>query len=322
MRTRRPARAGRGAGLGGEADRGDPGGRAGGDDLGGRARIEPVVGNQADAERPAVQKLDVAAEAPAQGGQVGQVASPSRRALRSPRSSDSARRSRSFSRSVSTSDADRRAGALPSDAAGKAAGVAGRSRSMWVSADGGLEGQDEEGQELESHVEHRRHGERRHRRADRAGIAATGAHGSATVRRSSVASGPDKISPIPDRPQCSWPPLRKTTRLKWAKPFSWASARVRRTAAVRRGAVGPEDHHGRRSSSARRPGCPRVSRPARRSLACWAHHADCGRLVEHLAADPQAALGVEHHRQAVERQVRPGNAAGASGSRTLVEPSS
>ncbi len=54
------------AGLG-EANGRDTGGRAGGDDLGGRFVAQAVVGDQPDPERPTAQELGVAAEAVAQG---------------------------------------------------------------------------------------------------------------------------------------------------------------------------------------------------------------------------------------------------------------
>ena len=59
-------------------------------------------------------------------------------------------------------------------------------------------------------------------------------------------SAVDKLSPDPQsRARAHCPRLRRTTRLKWAKPFSWASARVRRTAPYEAASIGPEDHDGR-----------------------------------------------------------------------------
>ena len=71
-RSRRQAAQGRnGAGLG-QANRRDAGRRAGCDDPRGRLVAQAVVGDQPDAERAVAQKLDVAAEAAAEGGKVRQ----------------------------------------------------------------------------------------------------------------------------------------------------------------------------------------------------------------------------------------------------------
>ena len=56
------------------------------------------------------------------------------------------------------------------------------------------------------------------------------------------------------------------------------------------------------SSSA---GPPRVSCPARRRLACSAHHASAALPLDGLLLDHQATAGVEHDHQAVDRQVAP-----------------
>ena len=53
-----------------QSDRGDAGGGAGGDDLGGRLVAEAIVGDESDAEWPAFEELGVAAEAAAEFGQV------------------------------------------------------------------------------------------------------------------------------------------------------------------------------------------------------------------------------------------------------------
>ena len=55
-----------------QTDRGDAGGRAGGDDLGGWLVAQTIIGDQAYSKRTAFQKLCIAAETVTQGGKVGQ----------------------------------------------------------------------------------------------------------------------------------------------------------------------------------------------------------------------------------------------------------
>ena len=118
----------RGAG-GCQTDRGDAGGGAGGDDLGGRFVAEAVVGDESDAERPAFEELDIAAEPLAERGQVRQGR------LAEPQDLEVAEvvglgADEQVVLQVGVDGPGRRGRARPSAAVGKAAGVAGRSRSM------------------------------------------------------------------------------------------------------------------------------------------------------------------------------------------------
>ena len=102
---------------------------------------------------------------------------------------------------------------------------------------------------------------------------------------------------------------------------SWASARVRRTVPYDASRSARRIDHGRQFA---RPGPPSVSCPlAPRGVACSAHQAAAavprapGRRP---AARPARRATTD---QPVDRQVEPGKAAGATGSRTaLVAPSS
>ena len=276
--------------------------RAGGDDPRGRLVAQAVVGHEADAERAVAEEPGVAAKAVAQRRQIGKRASPSRSALRSPRSSASARTSRSFSRSVST---DRAGRAGP----GPAAPGQGRRGGRQVEVDvglgrGGLEGQDEERQELERHVEHRRHREEDLVGRTRAGTAGTGARRRPRPSRTSCpASGAVEAGiPMPTLMAVS---LRRTTRLNWAKPRSWASARVRRTvpydasrSARRMTTVGsssprpaePSRRAARRQQAPARRGGPWPARPTRPTPP----------LPSAPGRRPAGRPAVERHRQAVE----------------------
>ena len=99
-----------------------------GDDPGGRLVAQVVIGDQANAQRLAFQKLSVEAKSLAESGQVGDECFAQLQGFQVAQVVGLGTDQKSFSRSVSTF----RAGvgwAFPRDADGSATGVAGRSRS-------------------------------------------------------------------------------------------------------------------------------------------------------------------------------------------------
>ena len=139
----------------GQADRGHAGRGTGRDHPGGLLVAEAVVGHEADAERAALQELRVAPEPVAQRGEIRHDRRPQPERLQLAQ----------VVRLDANPEVVLQVRILPARAGrhGLAAGRAGhrrgggRQREVQVRLGGRrLEGQDEEGQELEGHVEHRR----------------------------------------------------------------------------------------------------------------------------------------------------------------------
>ena len=218
--------------------------------------------------------------AAARRGSPGRAARPRRAGAtcRSPRSSASTRTQRSFSRSVSTVRAGRARPCPGPRRAGRRAWPAGRGRGG-VSAEGAWKVRTKKARSWNAMSSIGVTGNR------------TSSGGLGRRERPGRRAGRDG----------SWLGLRRTTRLKWANPRSWAVGQGAADRAVGRVPVGADDDHGREL----------LDRPAERLLplaaapACSAHHASAAAprsSPPSTSSRPCASTATD---QAVERQVGP-----------------